>query len=545
MLKVCFQDVETGQRAWLSFPESRRELQEISERLGKDSAVEIAQVESDSWGLSAHLVEKTVVSQMGYQEVDFLERRMECLTKKELELFHAALEIEQPYTLAEMVNLSCNLDKFVLFEGASDTEKLGEYLLNHKEDAREEYAEGSDPGQIGGRYVKEYRGCFSPMGYVRRIGEPLTPVYDRNHLPDVGYEAGSVLRLQLDSPFYREANPGGYSLFLPACEEKLKKAAEILTVPDIEDSKLWYFTSEVSGLEEVLPLTYGIRELNEFAAYLKQENLLASKESRETLFSALEAERPETIGEALKIAGHLERYELFPEEVGTAQDYGRYLLEQAQPPLDEELKPFIDMEGYGAFQMEKRGITQTENGLLLRKDQPVRKLPDQLVEMKLFSPLTAILYGRDEYGYSYDQPEDMTPAELCSYRKEIEEQIRNEHLDSEGERGLAVYLDHRILKQKVYGMEPAVESWNGELWGVLKVSSYGELSKSELHAVMEEWSGQASDGWGEGFEQRPIETEAGELYVSFWNSGSGYFITTEEELKNHPLCQPEIKMGGM
>ena len=40
------------------------------------------------------------------------------------------------------------------------------------------------------------------------------------------------------------------------------------------------------------------------------------------------------------------------------------------------------------------------------------------------------------------------------------------------------------------------------------------------------------NGWGEGFEQRPIRTEDGELYVSFWNSGRDFSIQTEQELKD-------------
>ncbi|MDD2957576.1 MAG: hypothetical protein PHR92_03515 [Lachnospiraceae bacterium] len=90
-----------------------------------------------------------------------------------------------------------------------------------------------------------------------------------------------------------------------------------------------------------------------------------------------------------------------------------------------------------------------------------------------------------------------------------------------------------------------MESWQGELWGVLEVKSNGELSPAELDALTEEWCGQESDGWGEGFEQRPIKTEDGELYVRFWNSGKDFFIKPEQELKK-PLMQGfGMQMGGM
>ena len=56
----------------------------------------------------------------------------------------------------------------------------------------------------------------------------------------------------------------------------------------------------------------------------------------------------------------------------------------------------------------------------------------------------------------------------------------------------------------------------------------GELPPEEKKALADYISGQASDGWGEGFEQRAIYLEEGELYVSLWNS-SNWTIQTEEE----------------
>lgn len=156
-------------------------------------------------------------------------------------------------------------------------------------------------------------------------------------------------------------------------------------------------------------------------------------------------------------------------------------------------QPFIDIEGYGFSQMEKNGIVQTEHGLIFRKDKPIQMLPKEFEGIRLFSPLTALMYGQE--GYESDEPEEITPTQLCRYVSAIKKQLIKEQLDTEGDRGLAEYIRNRILRQKVFRMFPDVEVWQGELWGVLEIESYGKLSDTELNAVIAEWSGQASDGW--------------------------------------------------
>ena len=109
--------------------------------------------------------------------------------------------------------------------------------------------------------------------------------------------------------------------------------------------------------------------------------------------------------------------------------------------------------------------------------------------LRLFSPLTATRYPRYEYEWEElnGEGEELLPAELCSYQKEILDQIAKERLPEEEDRGLAEYLNDEGLKEKIYSMNPTVEVWRGELWGVLEVEYRGELSQKEIEDIKEYW----------------------------------------------------------
>ncbi|WP_312281124.1 hypothetical protein [Oscillibacter sp.] len=171
-------------------------------------------------------------------------------------------------------------------------------------------------------------------------------------------------------------------------------------------------------------------------------------------------------------------------------------------------------------------------------------MKNELQTLRLFSPIFPHLYRKNEWGDLDDYREELSASEVLEYEDEILALIQKEKLPSEGERGLAVYLDDD-LSQKVYSINPSVEELNGELWGVTEVQTHGALSVSKLAELTEWLSSQFSDGWGEGLEQREIKVEDGELYLSFWDSSDRFFIKPEGELKGSQSFGFGMTMGGM
>lgn len=163
-----------------------------------------------------------------------------------------------------------------------------------------------------------------------------------------------------------------------------------------------------------------------------------------------------------------------------------------------------------------------------------------LVETRLYCPLT-FRVEPDDYCDDYDVVDS---ANYIDYDYEINAAIRNDLETDEDavKRGLAAYFHDENLDQKVLSAMPRVETRNGELYGVITVRSYGELDKVEMIDLVDDLTGQLSDGWGESYEQHPVMLGGDEVYISFWNSDD-YFLKPESDV--FPEQKNDMTMGGL
>ena len=154
--------------------------------------------------------------------------------------------------------------------------------------------------------------------------------------------------------------------------------------------------------------------------------------------------------------------------------------------------------------------------------------PPESTQLKLYMPLTASFYARNEWGDWDETGEEWDGRTLLDYEDRILGFMVRNRVPEEAGRGLMLWCDKEFLDVKVRSAVFTAEARDGRLWGVAECQVVGQLSPEELTSLKDYLTGQAADGVGEGLEQQAIRVDGGELYVHLWQS-EGWSIQTEGE----------------
>ena len=132
--------------------------------------------------------------------------------------------------------------------------------------------------------------------------------------------------------------------------------------------------------------------------------------------------------------------------------------------------------------------------------------------MKFYSPLTAEFFPNepDWENESYNEYEGcpLDGHDLLQYADAVDEAVKKDIADFNGDL-MQYYHEDDFVRSKVVSAVPSVEICGNKLCGCLTVELKETLFDDEQTVLCNYISGQYSDGWGEGFEQRDIRVDAG------------------------------------
>ena len=171
------------------------------------------------------------------------------------------------------------------------------------------------------------------------------------------------------------------------------------------------------------------------------------------------------------------------------------------------------------------------------------------MKMKFYSPLTAEFFpdepDREDESYNEYEGYPMDGHDLLQYADSVDEAVKKDIADFNGDL-MQYYREDDSVRHKVVSAVPSVEIRGNKLCGCLNVELRESLNEGEQAVLCDYISGQYSDGWGEGFEQRDIRVDDGTLAVHFWQE-DGFEMTPEREMQQESATReirPKMKLIG-
>lgn len=189
---------------------------------------------------------------------------------------------------------------------------------------------------------------------------------------------------------------------------------------------------------------------------------------------------------------------------------------------------------------------------------------EDTIKIELLTPLTGNFTSRElerqweegEYEYDVYEGLPLEGTDLSQYESEIKEAIEKYNAigNKEGKPcNLMDYFDgSAAIKEKVISAVPSVKQKEGVLYGCTTLELTTFLEQPETEELYEYVTGQYSDGWGEGFEQRDIPVEDGNLNVHFWQCGKDFRFLVASEIQDpaekrkaeETVRRPKMKLLG-
>lgn len=347
-MRLRKQDAPAYKCVDIEFPASEFELQEKLDSIGVGISPEKKCFVSSFTGMIG--VFGFLVNQfVNADEVQFLAKRMDSFDKNELNTFYAAASVEQPKTVADLINLTFNTHCYTAVSDFSDIEKIGrDYELGRQGCMSMTEFEQLDFAAIGHELIASGKGEVTPFGVLYRNGNTPEEPYNGKQFPEYHYR-DEVATVTLEFEGATEY------LYLPCAEVEIEKAANRLVLPDpapCDTTLEWHNMNEAIYriFTEDYPLSGHLYNLNELSRCY-----MGFDEAAQSAFhSIVELAQPESLQDVVTLAQNLYEFSAIP-DIQTAEEYGRHVAKQGCE-LNWNIDKYIDFKRFG------EDLTTKENG---------------------------------------------------------------------------------------------------------------------------------------------------------------------------------------
>jgi len=313
------------------FPIEEEKLQEICNELGIEMTIESNCYIEDS--MDKNFLRILNNRYCNIDELNYLMKRFDGFSPKEIERFYAAAFAENPKTMAELINLSFNLHCYSLITDFNNLESVGKslYLTERQAVASKELDELD-----GESYAMEVIGnnlnsTITPYGVLYKNSNEPEQVYNGKQFPPYEWKdtmATVELKAKGESEF----------IYMPCSDIEITKALMRLETPCLHDCEATIDSCNIpDGILNI------IRYFERLMAYVN----------------------PKTLDEIFSLAESMYEFELF-DGIKDAESYGRYMIcESGHFEYDDNLGEYIDFKRYGQVKMANEIGAFSEKGYII------------------------------------------------------------------------------------------------------------------------------------------------------------------------------------
>lgn len=282
-------------------------------------------------------------------ELNYLAKRMDGMTQRELNQFYAGANHERFIQLKDLINLTFNLPRYTVIQNITDMAAVGKlHYLTRNQLMTPDEQRTTDFAKIGRELMQSGEGVITEYGILFQNDDvPYQEVYNGTTFPPYNYHGGELITVEAECAGLRE------TLYLPCENLAITRAIYRLegngagkthfTITDTSfDNHAWF-----ARLQKLLP-EVGIYQMNQVAEALNDSDMDLPKLSAVMQY-ADRADAPALIA----LAERLNNFKFLPGAT-EMEEVGRCFLENnSDYSLHNDLQDYFDYDGFGSHVAER------------------------------------------------------------------------------------------------------------------------------------------------------------------------------------------------